>query len=63
MDFGIDELKIRETKAHKGIKSLRIALSNQKDDLLAFANLIDEKLSGIALRFKIPLTWVREVCL
>lgn len=63
MDFVIDELKNRETKAHKGIKSLRVALSNQKDDLLAFTNIIDEKLSTIALRFKIPLSWVREVCL
>ncbi len=63
MDFVIDELKIRETKAHKGMKALRVALSNQKDDLLAFSNLIDQKLSEIALRFKIPLSWVREVCL
>ena len=63
MDFVIDELLIRETKAHKGIKALRVALSNQKEDLLAFAYLIDEKLSEIALQFRIPLSWVRSVCL
>ncbi len=62
MDFVIEELKIRETKAHKAIKSLRVALSNQKDDLLAFANLLDQKLSAIARRFKVPMTLVREVC-
>lgn len=63
MDFVIDELLIRETKAHKGIKVLRVALSNQKDDLLAFSNIIDEKLAAIAQQFKIPLSWVREICL
>jgi hypothetical protein len=63
MDFVIEELEIRENKAHKGIKSLRVALSNQKDDLLAFANLIDQKLSQIASSFQIPLSYVREVCL
>ena len=63
MDFVINELKRRENEAHKGIKSLRVALSSQKDDLLAFSNMIDQKLSEIALRFKIPLSLVREVCL
>jgi hypothetical protein len=63
MDFIIDELKIRETKEIKAIKSLRIALSNQKEDLLAFAQVLDEKLSKIAQKFQIPHSWVREVCL
>ena len=63
MDFIIEELKIRETKEVKGIKSLRIALSNQKEDLLAFAQVGDEKLAKIAQRFKIPNSGVRQVCL
>jgi hypothetical protein len=63
MNFIIDELKIRETKDIKAIKSLRIALSNQKEDLLAFAQVLDEKLSKIAQKFQIPHSWVREVCL
>ncbi|MGB5594659.1 MAG: hypothetical protein WBM62_11580, partial [Crocosphaera sp.] len=63
MDFIIEELKIRETKEIKGIKSLRIALSNQKEDLLAFAQVLDEKLANIAQKFQIPHSWVREVCL
>jgi hypothetical protein len=63
MDFIIEELKSRETKEVKGIKSLRIALSNQKEDLLAFAKVLDQKLAQIAQRFKIPNSWVREVCL
>ncbi len=63
MNFIIDELKIRETKVIKGIKSLRIALSNQKEDLLAFAQVLDQKLAQIAQKWKIPVSWVREVCL
>ena len=63
MDFIIEELKIRETKESKGIKSLRIALYHQKEDLLAFAKVLDEKLTNIAQKFKIPLSWVREVSL
>jgi hypothetical protein len=63
MDFMIDELKIRETKDIKAIKSLRIALSNQKEDLLAFAKVLDEKLANIAQNFEIPNSWVRQVSL
>ncbi len=37
MNFIISELQQREDQGHKGIKSLRVALSNQKADLLAFA--------------------------
>jgi hypothetical protein len=32
-DFIIEELELREDQAHKGIKGLRTALSNQKADL------------------------------
>ncbi len=59
----VEELQLREEEAHKGIKVLRVALSNQKDDLLAFALVIDQKLASIAQKFKIPLEQVREVCL
>ena len=63
MNFMIDELKIRENQAHKGIKSLRIALSNQKENLLAFAQVLDQKLADIAHKFQISLSQVRQVCL
>ena len=53
----------RENQAHKGIKALRTALSNQKADLLAFAEVLDQKLADIAKNLKIPLPMVREVCL
>jgi hypothetical protein len=42
---------------------LRKALRNQRDQLLAFAGILDQKLAAIALRFELPLLAVREVCL
>ncbi len=63
MNFIISELQQREDQGHKGIRSLRVALSNQKADLLAFAAVLDQKLASIAQKFKIPLSQVRSVCL
>ena len=63
MDFIIEELQLREDQAHKGIKALRTALSNQKGDLLAFAEVLDQKLADIAQKFRISRSQVREVCL
>ena len=63
IDFMIEELKLREDKAHKGIRKLRIALDNQKEDLLAFAQILDQKLADIAHKFQISLSQVRQVCL
>jgi hypothetical protein len=63
MHFIIEELQLREDQAHKGIKALRTALSNQKEDLLAFAEVLDQKLADIAHQFHISLSQVRQVCL
>ena len=63
MDFVLEELEKLETKARARIKTFRVALSNQKENLLAFAKIIDDKLTNIAKKFEIPLSWVREVCL
>ncbi len=63
MNFIIEELQVREDQAHKGIKALRTALSNQKSDLLAFAEVLDQKIADIAQKFKISLSQVRKVCL
>lgn len=62
IEFVIKELKIRETKIHRGVKALRVALSNQKDNLLVVSQIIDKKLTKIAKHFQIPVSWVREVC-
>ncbi len=63
MNFIIEELQLREEQAHKGIRALRVALSNQKGDLLAFARILDQKLEKIAQNFQIAPSLVREVCL
>nr|WP_263858284.1 hypothetical protein [Waterburya agarophytonicola] len=63
MNFIIEELQFREDQAHKGIKALRTALSNQKSDLLAFAEVLDHKLRDIAQKFQISRSQVRKVCL
>ncbi len=63
INFIIEELKLREDRANKGIKALRIALSNQKTDLLAFARVLHQKFAEIAQKFKISLEQVRQVCL
>src|SRR3954463_5747560 len=47
-DFGVAELHRREPADERRIRPVRIALQNQRDDLLAFAGVLDEKLAAIA---------------
>ena len=62
-DFIVSELKQREDERYPTIRKLRKALHNQRDQLLAFAGVVDQKLADIAACFKLPLKAVREVCL
>ena len=62
-DFIVAELKRRECKKHPNIRALRKALHNQRDELLAFAGVLDQKLADIAERFETPLQKVRDICL
>ncbi len=61
-DFIVAELKQQEASCRHRIRPFRTALFNQKEDLLAFAAVLDEKLSDISQRFNIPLYLVRKVC-
>ena len=45
------------------IGKLSKALHNQRDDLLAFSGVLDQKLSEISERFNLPLFKVRQVYL
>jgi len=36
---------------------------NQRDDILGFAQVLDDKLAAIAQKLDIPLYWVRQMCL
>ena len=62
-DFIVSELKQREDERYPAIRKLRKALRNQRDQLLAFAGVLDQKLADIADGFKLPVQAVREVCL
>ncbi|MEO0516034.1 MAG: hypothetical protein AAF171_01900 [Cyanobacteria bacterium P01_A01_bin.116] len=62
-DFIVSELKQREDERYPAIRKLRKALLNQRDQLLAFAGVLDQKLSDIARDLKLPLQVVRDVCL
>ncbi len=62
-DFIVAELKQREAGCGGRIRRFRTALENQKEDLLAFAAVLDEKLTDISQQFQIPLYLVRKVCL
>ena len=62
-DFIVAELKQRAGKSYPGIRKLRTALHNQRDQLLAFAGVLDQKLADIAQHFQLPLQAVRDVCL
>ena len=62
-DFIVSELKQREDERYPAIRKLRKALHNQRDQLLAFVGVVDQKLAAIATAFELPLQAIRDVCL
>ena len=62
-DFIEAELQQREGKQYPTIRKLRRALHNQRDQLLAFVGILDQKLADIAQRFELQQQAVRDVCL
>ncbi len=61
-DFIVAELAAREHEDVRRIRPVRVALQNQRDDLLAFAGVLDEKLAGIAQAHAISEPLVRDAC-
>ena len=61
-DFVTAELLTREHLDRKRIRPVRIALQNQRDDLLAFAAVLDSKLEAIAQTHALPMSVVRQAC-
>jgi hypothetical protein len=61
-DFLVEELAHRELRDVRRIRPVRVALQNQRDDLLAFAGVLDAKLADIAKAHVIPEPVVREAC-
>lgn len=60
-DFVVAELRARQSVCLHGIGSVIRTLSNQRDQLLAFAARLDENLAALASQFQLPLTTLREV--
>ena len=61
-DFVVDELSVRESLCPHRIAPVRRMLQNHRDDLLAFAGVLDERLADVAARFNVPLFLVHAVC-
>jgi hypothetical protein len=62
-DFIVEELACREPADPRRIRPLRVALQNQRDNLLAFAGVLDAKLAASAQVHAIAEPLVREACL
>ena len=54
-DFVVEELRIRESLHLHRIAPVRRMLENHRDNLLAFAGVLEERFADIAARFKVPL--------
>ena len=61
-DFIVGELERFELADVRRIRPVRVALRNQRDDLLAFAGVLDEKLAGIGQAHGVSEPVVREAC-
>jgi hypothetical protein len=61
-DFLVEELAAREPEDPRRIRLVRVVLRNQRDDLLAFAGVLDNKLAAIAQAHAVPEPVVREAC-
>ena len=62
-DFIVTELTRREPEDARRVCPVRIALQNQRDDLLAFAGVLDGKLTAIARTHELSDSLVREACI
>jgi len=62
-DFIVEELWRRELGDARRIRPVRVALQNQRDTLLAFAGVLDQKLADIAQTYAVAEPLVREACL
>ncbi len=61
-DFVVEELSVCESLCPHRIAPVRRMLQNHRDDLLAFAGVLDERFADIAARFNIPLFLVYAAC-
>jgi len=62
-DFVVAEIHAREHLEPERIRKVRVALQNQRDDLLSFAAVLDEHLDCIAQAYEVSAHLVRQACL
>ena len=60
-DFIVAELRARESLCSHRISPVVRALSNQRDQLLAFAARLDQDLAALAIPLQLPVATLREV--
>jgi hypothetical protein len=60
-DFIVEELKNREEQCPHRIRPVRRMLENQRKEVLAFAEKLDGELEKMAVKFELPVAWLREV--
>jgi len=61
-DFIIEEIEKRESIFSYKIKKLRVSLQNQRDTLLAFVGILENRFFDIAEELNVPLYMVHKVC-
>jgi len=61
-DFVVEELAQRERLCPHRIGPVRRALAGQRDDLLAFADVLEEEFAALAGQFEVPTCWVQQLC-
>jgi hypothetical protein len=61
-DFVVEELRAREAFNSHRIRPVRRMLEGQRDNLLAFAGILDERFAELAIRWDVPLPFVHAIC-
>jgi hypothetical protein len=61
-DLVVRELAQREGLCPHRIGPVRRALAGQRDDLLAFAGVLEEEFAALAGQFDVPACWVQQLC-
>jgi len=61
-DFVVEELRTLESLCPYRISPVLGMLENNRDNLLAFVGVLDERFADIAARFNVPLFLVHAVC-
>jgi len=61
-DLVVAELARREKRCPHRIGPVRRALQGQRDNLLAFAGVLEQRFGDLAARWQIPRCWVQQVC-